>query len=415
VLALTVIYLAWILYGFENARRAREARETASTLVQSLKSDEKNDYRQFGQFLSLHDRAYACVMRGREELWVADARSRQLCNDERLTPTPDPSKTEVQFANYDWYPNTLYQASITQAVTFRVLIEQRSFQIDLPFFVDRFRQILVPSLVFVSLLLVGIYGVMGSLRRLEREVHAVWTGAADDIVNAGYPRDLAGLAEVLTSFVSQVRDTRRELVEKAYELSNRMEHHRNNLMGDTLATEGLLERTHRVIESSDRFIEEICSVGRGTPRGEQIADVDNMFDEMIPIFKSGHPHLEVHVDVREVGVLVGVGEDVLNEMCFELLRNAGKHAARKVVLRARRIDDALRLEFHNDGETFPRENREDMFKWGVRGGTDKRGSGRGLYFVKQRVGVWGGRVALSDSAELGGACVCLDLPVQREL
>ena len=104
---------------------------------------------------------------------------------------------------------------------------------------------------------------------------------------------------------------------------------------------------------------------------------------MTSIFEEDYPNLELRIEGLKQDMSVNAPPGSFEEVCFELLTNAGKYAEGNVLVRVARRNRSICLEFHNDGQRFPLEDRECMLKWGTRGNTEKEGTGRGLFFVKQ--------------------------------
>ncbi|PAY16747.1 two-component sensor histidine kinase [Rhodopirellula sp. SM50] len=98
-----------------------------------------------------------------------------------------------------------------------------------------------------------------------------------------------------------------------------------------------------------------------------------------------------------------------------LLSNAGRYAASKVVVSADESDHELCIRIDDDGGGIAPENRETVFEPFQRltGGTDSKGNqtgtGLGLALVKRIAERHGGGVSVTES-ELGGARFSLTLP-----
>ena len=64
----------------------------------------------------------------------------------------------------------------------------------------------------------------------------------------------------------------------------------------------------------------------------------------------------------------------------------------------------------DDGSGIPEQQREAIFQRGARLDTDKPGTGLGLSIVRDVAEIYGGRITLEESEDLGGLLARLSLP-----
>jgi len=72
--------------------------------------------------------------------------------------------------------------------------------------------------------------------------------------------------------------------------------------------------------------------------------------------------------------------------------------------------DRIRIAVEDDGQGIPDEARERLFERGVRLDTGKPGTGLGLAIARDVAQIYGGRVELARSDDLGGLMATLELP-----
>ena len=102
-------------------------------------------------------------------------------------------------------------------------------------------------------------------------------------------------------------------------------------------------------------------------------------------------------------------EQDLQEMLGNLLDNACRNARSQVAVRVRRDGGQLTILVDDDGPGIAAEQRAAVLERGVRLDESTPGSGLGLAIVVELAALYGGRIALEDSA-LGGLRACLSLP-----
>lgn len=116
--------------------------------------------------------------------------------------------------------------------------------------------------------------------------------------------------------------------------------------------------------------------------------------------------------------MVAIERQDLDEILGNLIENAAKYGGGSVFVTidseeavppgARGASCVIWIE--DDGPGIPAEQRAATFERGARLDTDKPGTGLGLAIVRDVVEIYGGRVSLDESEELGGLLVELRLP-----
>ncbi|MDV6033744.1 MAG: HAMP domain-containing protein [Phycisphaera sp. RhM] len=149
-------------------------------------------------------------------------------------------------------------------------------------------------------------------------------------------------------------------------------------------------------------------------------DVRELVTELIEVHGPLYRDVEFHNGVSLAGSEAGGAELTGNRAAISraignLISNAGRYAASKVVVSAAESDHELCIWIDDDGGGIAPENRETVFEPFQRltGGTDSKGeqtgTGLGLALVKRIAERHGGRVSVTES-ELGGARFSLTLP-----
>jgi signal transduction histidine kinase len=123
-------------------------------------------------------------------------------------------------------------------------------------------------------------------------------------------------------------------------------------------------------------------------------------------------HLEVEITAAGDVVTIGNPEH-LARMFRNILDNAIRHAAHRVVVAATTTSETVQVEISDDGPGIPVEDRERVFDRFVRMDASREhisgSTGLGLAIAKEIATVHGGHIIITDSPG-GGARVVVRLP-----
>ena len=181
------------------------------------------------------------------------------------------------------------------------------------------------------------------------------------------------------------------------------------------ADAGLSKGSHDVIARGESSIERMLSLmegllafARAGARAETGASASvsavarEVALDVAPLLEAEKATLEVEV---ERDVTVAAPSAVLASIIGNLVRNAvlylGESEGRKVVLRARAIDDGVSIEVADTGPGIPADVLARIFRPFERGSTRAGGSGLGLATVKRLAESHGGRVGVTTDVGRG--------------
>ncbi|MCH8614546.1 sensor histidine kinase [Sphingomonas sp. SM33] len=120
---------------------------------------------------------------------------------------------------------------------------------------------------------------------------------------------------------------------------------------------------------------------------------------------------DVTVDIAgDKTAAVRVERQDLDEMLGNLLENAAKYGGGRVFVTVEPNDTMVDILVEDDGKGIPEQQREAIFQRGARLDTDKPGTGLGLAIVRDVAEIYGGRITLEESEDLGGLLARLSLP-----
>jgi two-component system, OmpR family, sensor histidine kinase PhoQ len=305
-----------------------------------------------------------------------------------------------------------------RALTFSVAASLSPYQEQL----WRFRRELGGWFLVLMLLLLPTlaallqHWVLGPVRRMEREIHAVEEGRSETL-GGGYPRELSGVATNLNALlvgerkrVARYRDTLGNL---AHSLKTPLAVMRASLpaheAGGTVSTE--IDRMSGIIEHQLKR----AAASGGALLGQAPVDVAQVAGELrsalLRVF--AHKDLVIELIVAPGTQCIGDRGD-LTELLGNLLENACKWCRSRVRFTAAGDEQAparqrLILTFEDDGPGISAENRARVLERGVRADESVPGHGLGLAMVHNTVDLYGGRLAI-DASPLGGARIRVWLP-----
>jgi signal transduction histidine kinase len=107
---------------------------------------------------------------------------------------------------------------------------------------------------------------------------------------------------------------------------------------------------------------------------------------------------------------VRVERQDLDEMLGNLVENAAKYGGGRVFATVEPNGGLVDILVEDDGKGIPAQQREAIFQRGARLDTDKPGTGLGLAIVRDVAEIYGGKITLEESEDLGGLLARLSLP-----
>ncbi len=260
---------------------------------------------------------------------------------------------------------------------------------------------------------------LAPLRRLGGEVSAIRRGDSERIEGA-FPPDLAPLAGEINLLIS----SNREIVERARTQVGNLAHalktplsviaNEADADASPLATK-MREQAGVMRDQLNYYLDRARVAARSNMVGaatEVVPVIESLVRTFQKIHRDGVPSFEA--DLTCAPRFRGEAQD-LQEMVGNLLDNAGKWAASRVVLTlgleagGAGLQDFLILSVDDDGPGLPADLREQAVKRGRRLDETKPGSGLGLSIVADLAAVHAGEFTLDDSP-LGGLRARLRLP-----
>jgi two-component system, OmpR family, sensor histidine kinase PhoQ len=302
-------------------------------------------------------------------------------------------------------------------LTFSVAVSLTPYEVQL----SRFRQELIGWFIALMLILLVTLAallrwVLGPLRRMEREIHAVEEGRSETL-SAGYPRELAGVATNLNALlvgerkrVARYRDTLGNL---AHSLKTPLAVMRSSLSAGppapAVGTE--IDRMTGIIEHQLKR----AAASGGALLGQAPVEVAQVAGELRRALLRVYAHkdLAIELAIYPESWFIGDRSD-LTELLGNLLDNACKWCSSRVRINAWVDERAgtrekLHIAVEDDGPGIPEVDRPRVLQRGVRTDRNVPGHGIGLAMVYETVDLYGGWLEI-DTSPLGGARLSLRLP-----
>jgi signal transduction histidine kinase len=259
----------------------------------------------------------------------------------------------------------------------------------------------------------AIYGLW-PLRRVRREVAAI-RGGAQTRVTAGFPREVEPLVdeinELLAHSEAQAEEARRHAGNLAHALktpltviNNAATAHAEDLDNTVIREAAAMRR------QVDHHLARARAIGRRASTqarvrawvsAEAVERAVSTLYEKVTIDIAGDRNAQVRVERQD-----------LDEMLGNLIENAAKYGHGRVFVT---VDPPARgmvaIQIEDDGPGIPEAQRAELFTRGTRlDTTGKPGTGLGLAIVRDVAEIYGGKVMLAESEDLGGLMVTLSLP-----
>jgi two-component system sensor histidine kinase PhoQ len=285
----------------------------------------------------------------------------------------------------------------------------------------RFRQELVGWFIgLMVVLLVTLAALMqwvlAPLRRMEREIHAVEEGRSD-VLGAGYPRELSGVASNLNTLLvgerKRVARYRGTLGNLAHSLKTPLAVMRaslpRNVPAGPMDTE--IDRMTDIIEHQLKR----AAASGGALIGQAPVEVAQVAASLRGALLHVYADKDLVLELLVPAACQFIGDrGDFTELLGNLLDNACKWCRGRVRLTASAEEgpgprERLLLQIEDDGPGISAEDRVRVLQRGVRTDESVPGHGLGLAMVRDTVDLYGGRMDI-DSSSLGGARFSLRLP-----
>ena len=256
-----------------------------------------------------------------------------------------------------------------------------------------------------------VYGLW-PLRRVRREVAMIRSGE-ETRIGENFPGEIRPLTEEINQLLAhseaQAEEARRHAGNLAHALKTPLTVLTNAATANAPdLTEAVCREAQIMRRQVDHHLARARAIGRRTS-GQARAHV---WDSVEAVERAVN-RLYEHVTVDIAGAKdaeVRVERQDLDEMLGNLVENAAKYGGGRVFVTVEAEDEWVHILVEDDGTGIPEQEREAIFARGARLDTEKPGTGLGLAIVRDVAHIYGGRVSLEESEDLGGLLARLTLP-----
>jgi signal transduction histidine kinase len=355
-------------------------------------------------------------------------RSRSLWETELNLP-PDNIKDGSPHRHAIVGPNNTTLLGIERGVT--IGPDSRPRAVRLTVAVDRrevdkavadFRQVIAASLgvlgiALLAALLVQIEVGLRPLTRLRTALQGVHSGSVERVTGA-FPTEVQPLIEDMNALLDRERKNNTRAREQAADLAHGFKTPLAVLstVSRDLARAGRLAAASEIETQIDmmgrhvrRELARARTVGASTI-GQTAVHVRPVLTKVVAALSriSADRALAWDVQIADDATFLGDENDLL-ELVGNLADNAAKWASTRILVRAYRSENKLKLHVEDDGPGIPMGAESEVLVRGRRLDETSDGSGLGLSIVARIVEAYRGTLVLSQ-ASLGGLAVSLTLP-----
>jgi len=250
------------------------------------------------------------------------------------------------------------------------------------------------------------------LRRVRQEVASIRSGDKTRI-GREFPSEIRPMTEEINQLLAhnedQAEEARRHAGNLAHALKTPLTVITNAAtarapdLADTVCREALVMR-----RQVDHHLARARAIGRRASSQararvwESLEAVQRAVDrlyENVTVDIAGSHNAQVRVERQD-----------LDEMIGNLVENAAKYGGGRVFVTAEPRESWVDIIVEDDGPGIPEKQRDALFQRGARLDTDKPGTGLGLAIVRDVAEIYGGKVTLEESEDLGGLLARLTLP-----
>ena len=252
------------------------------------------------------------------------------------------------------------------------------------------------------------------LRRVRHEVVAIRSGAKTRISD-DFPDEIQPLTQEINQLLAHNEEQAEEARRHAGNLAHALKTPLTVITNAATARDPELHDTVcREATTMRRQVDHHLARARAIGRRASAQARAPVWDSLQAVQRAvTRMHEGATVDIAgDKGSQVRVERQDLDEMLGNLVENAAKYGSGRVFVTVEKSAPFVDIIIEDDGPGIPESQRDELFTRGKRlDTTGKPGTGLGLAIVRDVAEIYGGRIALEESEDLGGLLARLSLPM----
>lgn len=267
--------------------------------------------------------------------------------------------------------------------------------------------------LFLMAMLQTWYG-LGPLRRVRRAIAHIRTSGANRVTDP-LPQEVQPMVEELNALLAHSEKQAEEARTHAGNLAHALKTPLTVLTNAASAhapdiDETVLREVGTMRRQVDHHLARARAVGRramGHARTNVLEAVEGVERAVARL----HPTVRFDTD-GSAEARVAMERQDLDEILGNVIENAAKYGGGSVFVTVdpEPTEALCSVQIEDDGRGISEADRAKLFSRGARLDTEKPGTGLGLAIVRDVVEIYGGKVELGESEDLGGLMVTLKLP-----
>ena len=223
-------------------------------------------------------------------------------------------------------------------------------------------------------------------------------------INRAYTRELSAAEKQKNFLLSITHELKSPLASINLILSTFIKRNLPNDKIKELSADGLKEST-RLEELFNKILIS-TRLGQAYQFNFESANISDLISTSIDRFQNVHPEAEMIKNIQ-AGILHDIDQESIVSVIKNLLENALKYSPNKKQIKVdlRKEGTETIIEVTDQGVGIPKEEREKIFDQFYRIGSEdtraSKGTGLGLYIVKQIVQAHKGKIKVTNNDELG--------------
>ncbi|GIU31026.1 ATP-binding protein [Shewanella sp. MBTL60-007] len=287
-------------------------------------------------------------------------------------------------------------------ITVYIIKDQSDYQLQVNEFNQQlWRWLLILMVALLSIQLLWLWWTLKPLTRLQRELAAIENGKTDHLAE-NYPAELSSVAKQLNTLLNTEQNQRKRYRNALSDLA----HSLKTPLAVIQSQKDLSKQSFEQISHINRIIghqlkRAQSAAGSAWHLGVEVVEVSDKLVRNLPKIYC-QPAITITEDVDRSTVFKGDAAD-LSEILGNLMDNACKAAASRVLLTVKSIDSSLVIAIEDDGKGIDEALHSQIFERGIRADSYQQGHGIGLAIVRDLVDSYQGQLLVSRSKILGGA------------